>query len=212
MSELQVTIGRLAHMAGGRQHRYVFARAVVVDCGRCLSNPAHLMGAGIVRWPMDAASQRVDAEAEAREPGFHRFNMPSFAIVRGAGQRNLGITHVKRFGRAGFDQGDGLQRLDRRARIDHGSRIAPAAHHPGCGIDDDSVAAMMAFGHGAASDFDQHGRRVDRLGLRAFGGHIVHADPARSPLASPCPWGGGRATLPPCAAISPSVSKVSPRP
>ena len=113
-------------MAGERQHAGVLAGAVVVHR---LGRPAggeQAFGRRRMQRRMRAAGQRVRGDADPAEPAAHAGHVHRLAAVRGAGQRELGLGQPEAARGPALQQGQRLQRLDRRARK-HRSQAAPAA-------------------------------------------------------------------------------------
>ena len=106
---------------------------------------------------MRAALELLLVESDAGKPATHTPYVHGLTEVGSAGQRELGVAERKTLGRTAFDQRQGLQRLDGRARVDRPCDVAPAGQHGALGIDDDGGAAMHALHAVAARDLDQHG-------------------------------------------------------
>jgi len=73
-------------------------------------------------------------------------------IVRCTGQRQFFRADIG----TAFDQGQRLQRLDRRTRIYRALDIAEARNNGSGGIGHTDRPAMTAFDHFAARHFDEH--------------------------------------------------------
>ncbi len=80
--------------------------------------------------------------------------MHRLAPVRRAGERQVLRREPPGVGRAGLDQGDRLDRLQRGAGIGHEAGIAPAVDHLARGIGDSGGAEMDAL----------HDRSAPKLG------------------------------------------------
>jgi hypothetical protein len=112
---------------------------------------------------MTAAFQIPLAAADPLQPGRDRVDMHRFAGVAGAGQGDLGIAAALSFGGAGFDEGEGLDRLDRGAWKNRRARVPGAVHHPAFGVDHDGAHTVAAFHPAAAGHL--HRERVERRDL-----------------------------------------------
>ncbi len=149
-----------AEMAGVGEEAGVLARTVVVG-----ARERHAIGP---RWR--TAGQGTLVQADAVQPGAHGLDVKRLAAVRGAGERELRLAQPEGVGGAGFDQGQRLQHLDGRARVDRVLDIATRPSEPARRIGDGDSAAMAALHQVAARDLDQ-----DRV-------HPLH------PPSSTCTW------------------------
>ncbi len=96
----------------------------------------------------------IGAEADPLEPGGDRFRVLRLAAMGSGCQRQFGVGDGEGFRRPGFDHGQGLQRLDRRARIDYALDLAPGVDGVSLGVHDHGGAPMAAFDHAPPGDFD----------------------------------------------------------
>jgi hypothetical protein len=147
-----------AQVAGQGQEAGMLARAVVVDlAGRRVRAQKRAAGFGVHRQMRAAAQVRLGQPQIAQPLGDHA-GMQAGARMAGAGQRKLRIGQAGGIGGATFDQRQRLKHLARRPREDHRPRIAPGLDDPR-GVADHRMAAVKAFGHSAAPEFDQVRRR-----------------------------------------------------
>ncbi len=187
MLVLDIALGPLADMHGGRQEPGMLAAAIVVRACRLAARAQHRLHGRLVRRPVRAAFQILDAEPDAMQPARHRLDMARLGIVRGGGERDLRGAELEAVGRARFHQRDGEQRLDRGAAIDRQLDIAPRVHDAAMGIHHRDAGVMAALHHPAAHHLGEDRRGI----LRQIGLDLdAHADAFRT-------FGG---TLPPDAA------------
>ena len=161
MVGLDVSRRRLAHVAGGREHGGMLARAVVVEAAEGRIGAKQAGPRRRAQGRVGAAFEIGFAEPHAPEPGGDRLDMGALAIVGSAGERDLGPAHRESIGGTGLDERQRLQRLDGRARIDRPRDVAPSRHDPPVGTHDRGGTAMAALDHVAAGELDE-----DRVGGR----------------------------------------------
>ena len=121
---------------------------------------------------MDAAFERpfvAPGLGEHRARGRH---MVFAARVGRAGERDLLVAQAQAVGRAAFDKRHGLQRLDRRARIDRALGVAEDHDDAAIRVDDRAGAAVGGFNPLSARGLDDH--RV-RHHSSPRGGRIANA-------------------------------------
>ena len=159
MVAADIAPGLRADIFAQGQHARMLARAVVVDRRRLGARHAQVAcGLGPGR-PMGAAFQVALGQPRFLKHALRHQHMGRLAAMGGAGERDLARREAERIGRAGFDQRQRLERLDRRARIDRVLDMAGRRQHVARGIDHRKGAAVPAFDRGAAGDFDK-----DRVG------------------------------------------------
>jgi hypothetical protein len=110
---------------------------------------------------MRAALQIIRRQADALQPTLNPCHVLRFSIVGGAGQGDFGVAEGEALSRTGLDQGQRLQGLDRRAWVDGALGVSPRGDDGAGGVSDGDDAAVAAFHHLAAGDFDEY--RVDRV-------------------------------------------------
>ena len=113
---------------------------------------------------MRAAFEIALAQADLRQPGAHGLNVARFAIVRGAGQRDVLVAEPEALDSAALDEGHGLDRLVGRARQDGRVDVAPRCDNRAVGLDDGGDALVPAFDDRTPCDLDHdctlaHARR-----------------------------------------------------
>ncbi len=149
-----VATGRCAQLQGRRQHPGMLARAVVVDAGRGRAGAQHGRGRRLVQGGVRAAGECRLIQAQAPEPGLDQGHMIRLAAMRGAGQRQLRGTDPERVGGTALDQGQGLEGLDRRARVDGLVDVAQGQQHATVRIGHARPHPMPAFDPLAAPHLD----------------------------------------------------------
>ena len=86
-----------------------------------------------------------------------RRDMVLLAGMRGAGERDLLCAQAQAVRGAALEQRQGLQRLDRGARVDRPLDVAERHHDRSARVDDRSGAAMGGFDPIAAQSLGDHG-------------------------------------------------------
>jgi hypothetical protein len=157
MVGLDIAARRLAEMTRRGEEASMLARAIAVQRRRFLAGMDERMGRRLVVRKMAAALQIVGTEIDAIEPSADRFDVALLAVMRGAGEGKLGGAEPIMLGGATLDEGQGLKRLDRRAREDRPLDVAPAGDDGAGGVDDRGGAAMAALDEIAAQDLDEDG-------------------------------------------------------
>ena len=94
---------------------------------------------------MRAAFQIGFAQARFGKPRAHRLDMARFAIVRGAGHRDMLNAEAEALDRAAFDERQRLNGLGRRARQDRRVDVAPGLDHRAIRLHDRRCALVAAF-------------------------------------------------------------------
>ena len=157
MVRLPVVDGRLAEVHGGRKHAGMLARAVVVKLRRRLAGGDECVrGRGAER-SVRSAVQGRGRETRAMQHRGSQGRVPLGAGVRAARERDLGGTEAEVVGGATFDQRHGLQRLNRRARIDGRCDVAQRQRERARRCSDRDRAAVPALDQLAARHFDENG-------------------------------------------------------
>jgi hypothetical protein len=105
---------------------------------------------------MRSAAKRRRIKTRLRQHARDARDMGRLATVRGAGQRKLLVAKSVTIGGAGFDERQGLQRLDGRTRQDRRRDIADGKHRRSVGIGNRDGAAMAALHHRPAKNFDKN--------------------------------------------------------
>ena len=83
--------------------------------------------------------------------------MRRFASMRGTGQGKFLLAEAVSVGSAAFDQRQGLDRLDRRAREHRTVRVADLKKRFAGGVHYGDRATMLAFDDVSAQDFHENG-------------------------------------------------------
>lgn len=161
---LDVAFGRHLQVAGEGEEACVFTRAVVVKRAAFAAGAQKLFQGGLVIRRLRSAFQVFLAEADPLQPGLNRSHLFCFSVMAGAGERHLRIGTAKSLGGATFHKAKGLQRLDRRTRIDKPLHVSGRKHHAAACIDDRDRGTMPALDHAATGHLDQK-----RVYLGAFG-------------------------------------------
>jgi len=107
--------------------------------------------------PVRAAFERAGVEPGLGEHAACGGHVRRLAVVRGAGQRQLGIGQLQRIGRAAGHQRQRLQQLDRRAREYGALDLAEREHAAPVAIDDRHRTAVRRLQRAAAQRFDEQG-------------------------------------------------------
>ncbi len=105
---------------------------------------------------MRAAFERALVAPRLGEHRLRQRDMLVLAGVGGAGERNLPVAQAQPVGGAALDERQGLERLDRRARIDRSLDVAEGERDCAIRIDDRARPAMGGFDPPATKDFDHN--------------------------------------------------------
>lgn len=181
MAGIDISVCRFAEVACRGQEAGVFSRAVVVELTGLHPPARQYPRCRIVHRPLHAAGERGLVKADARQPAGDRLDMVRLAIVGRAGKGQLTRGQAETVGGATFDQLDRLYRLDGGAGIDRRFDVATSGDKAALGINNGHAAAMKAFDHVAARDFDQY--RVVHFSLTSSTG--VRASPNENAPMSP---------------------------
>ena len=152
-----VAVEILAHVQ--RRREKARARTIVMEPRRrrvLLDQP---VGRGLVRRHLGAAFQVAFAPADVAQPGLDRHDMRRRGGMGRGGQSDTLVGQAPVVGRPRFDQGQGLQRLDRRSGIDFQIPVAPGVDDVAGRVGDHRMNAVAAFDQGAARDLDDRGGR-----------------------------------------------------
>ena len=152
-----VPLERLVHMERGGKEARVLARRVVVKRRERLPFPAQLFGGRRAEGRLSAAFEVLHTEPQPSEPGGDRVHVERFAAVRAGGQRDLGRAEREMVGGPGLDERNGLERLDRRARVDRGLDVPPTPRYRAVDTDDRRRPPVSTFHHVTPNDFDENG-------------------------------------------------------
>ena len=106
---------------------------------------------------MGAAFEIGDAEPEMAEERGDAGDVDVLALMAGAGERQFLVGQVELVDGAGGDHGEGLHRLDGRARKHRAFDVAGGGDDVAPGIGDDEGAAMAVFDPVAADHFSEDG-------------------------------------------------------
>ena len=146
----QATMNRKAQKAG------MLAGAIIMLRAR---RPP-LLNEDIAGWsvggPLRTAFQVGSAQPSCAQHSNRAIHMPGLAIVGGLGKGDLAIRKTKRIGSAGFNQRQGLYRLDGRAGINRCIDVSGRKDHGTATIANGNGTAMAAFHHRPARDFNQN--------------------------------------------------------
>ena len=105
---------------------------------------------------MRAACQQALLDAGLREQAPHRGDMHRLAAMRTASHRELGLVQTVRIRSTALDQRNGLQELNRRARIDGRIDVSERELDLAIFIRDGDRAAMAAFDKATANHLDKN--------------------------------------------------------
>ena len=104
---------------------------------------------------MGAAFQAGGISPGLGEHGVRGLGVHRQAGMGGAGQGQLGVTEPEVIGRTFHEQGQGLERLDGRARVGQGVRITAAQHEAALRVGDREAAVVSGLDVRATQDFGQ---------------------------------------------------------
>src|SRR5256885_1545124 len=90
------------------------------------------------------------------EPGGDRVHVERFAAVRASGQGDLGRAEREVVSGPGLDKRNGLEWLDRRARVDRGLDVPPTPRYRAVDTDDRRRPPVSTFHHVTSKDFDEN--------------------------------------------------------
>ena len=148
----------MAARDGGADKAGVFAGAVVVQRGGRLSGGGERPCGRRAAGPVGAAFQAGGFAAGLFQHGVRRCRVFGQAGVRGAGQGELRVGEGEAVSGALGEQGQGLQRLDGRAREDRLVRVAAGQHQAALRVGHGEAAGVAGLDMRAAEDFGQdHG-------------------------------------------------------
>jgi hypothetical protein len=116
--------------------------------------PEQLLCSGPAASPRAASAREADSR-----PGQWIPHSRVLAVVRRAGECELGGVQAELLGCAAGDQRQRLQQLDRRARKDRPIDVAECEDDAAVGIEDRDRASVCRFGRAAAQGFDEDGVR-----------------------------------------------------
>ena len=107
---------------------------------------------------MRAAFEHAGIDARLGQHAGGRAHVHRFAVVRGAGQRQLGVGELQPVGGVALDERQCLQALDRRAREHRPVDVAERDDDRAVGVDDGERALVLGLDRVAAPRLDQHRR------------------------------------------------------
>src|ERR1700722_4353582 len=145
-----------AHRAGKTEEARVFARAIVVQSGRRPPRARKCPRFLLAEWPMNIAFEHPFIVSNFGDHRARGRDMILASRVRRAAERNLLVAEPQAVRGAARAERQGLQRLDRGARINRQIGVAKGHHHPAVRIDDRAGPAMSGFDEGAARRLDNH--------------------------------------------------------
>ena len=139
-----------------------FPEQLLCSATRASARTGERAGGRVAERPVRAAFEHAFVASRLGEHRAGQRDMRLLARMRGAGERDLLVAEAEAVGGAALDQRQGLQRLDRRTRIDGPVDVAEGEHHPPVRVDHGARPAMGGFDPLAAQDFDD-----DRIGHRS---------------------------------------------
>ncbi len=152
-----IALGLVAPRHAGAQEAGMLAGTVVVKGGRLRAGGRQCKPSVLAERPVDAAFEIAFAQAGLLQHAPRGRDMLGLAIMRRAGQRDLGVRETEFIGRAAFDHHQGLHRLDRGARKAWQIDIAHRHHDRAVGVGHGKGAVVNAFDAVAAGHFDKDG-------------------------------------------------------
>ena len=188
----------LTPVAGVGEHGKMLAAAVVVQ--RRGREPLTLEGTRHLHRQrrMGTTGKRAHIQPQPIEPAGETLGMAGLARMGGTGEGQLLLPQAEGRGRPAGDEGQRLQRLDGRARIDRGRHITYRQHQPP-GPHHCQRGAMAALHPAAAPQLHRH-RRHRGHRLTPHAGRGRSRSRARAPGGRPAPGGSGGPPPAPAAA------------